>query len=64
MMLSPVSRPSSDVDGLPLAAPAARMRQHARDDTVGAPAVLGDLLEIPDQHSDDLVDFGAHIVAE
>jgi hypothetical protein len=37
--------------------------QHALDDTVGAPAVLGDLFEIAGQHLDDLVEFLALIVA-
>ncbi len=40
------------------------MRQHALDDAVGAPAVLGDLFEIAGQHPDDFVDLGARIIAE
>jgi hypothetical protein len=52
------------VDLPPFAAAAARMREHARDDAVGAPPVLGDFCEIAAQGRDDLVDLGAHIVAE
>ena len=40
------------------------MFEHAFDDAVGAPPVLGDLFEIAGQHSDDLVDIGALIVVE
>src|SRR5215469_7704878 len=46
-----------DVGRLPIAAAAARMRQHALDDAVGAAAVLGDLVEIAGQHADRLVEF-------
>ncbi len=53
-----------DIYALPLAAAAARMRQHAGDDAVGAPAVFRDLLEIAGQHSDDLVDLGALVFVE
>src|SRR5262249_11836245 len=53
-----------DVGRLPIATAAARMRQHALDDTVGAAAVLSDLLEIAGQHSDDFVELSADIVAE
>ena len=40
------------------------MLEHALDDAVGAPAVLGDLFEIAGQHLDDLVDIGALVVVE
>jgi hypothetical protein len=52
-----------NVGRLPITAAAARMRQHAFDDAVGAAAVLGDLVEIAGQHPDDFVDLGAGIVA-
>jgi hypothetical protein len=35
-----------EADAAAIAAAAARMPQHARDDAVGAPAVLGDLGEV------------------
>ena len=53
-----------DVDALSDAAAAARMRQHALDDVVGALAVLGDPLEVAGQHVDDLVDFAALVLVE
>ena len=39
-----------EIDALPIAAAAARMRQHALDDIVGALAVFDDPLEIAGQH--------------
>ena len=53
-----------EVDLAALTRDAARMVQHALDDAVGAPAVLGDLFEIAGQHRDDFVEFGALLVAE
>ena len=53
-----------DVGRLALAAAAARMRQHALDDAVGAPTVLGDFLQIAGQHPDDLVDLRTRIIGE
>ena len=53
-----------DVRGLPVVAAAARMRQHALDNAVGTPAVLGDLGEIAGQHPDNLIDLGAGVLAE
>ena len=52
-----------DVDLPPLAAAAARMRQHALDDPVGAPSVLGDLVEVAGEHPDELVGLGAPAAA-
>ena len=52
------------VDGLSIAAAAARMRQHALDDAVSAPPMLGDFFQIAGQHPDDLVDLFTHIIAE
>ncbi len=40
------------------------MLQHALDDAVGAPAVLGDLVEVAGQHLDRLVDLGARVLVE
>jgi hypothetical protein len=40
------------------------MCQHALDDAVGAPTVLGDLGEIAGQHPDDFVDLRMRIIAE
>jgi hypothetical protein len=40
------------------------MLQHALDDAVGAPAVLGDLFEIAGQHPDDFVDIGALVFGQ
>ena len=48
-----------EVDVLPFAPAAARMREHALDDVVGALAVRGDPVEIVGQRIDDLVDFAA-----
>src|SRR6516162_1474268 len=42
------------IGGLPVATAAARVLQHALDDTVGATAVLSDLFEIAGQHLDRL----------
>ena len=53
-----------EIDLAALAAAAARMLQHALDDVVGAPAVLGDLFEIAGQHPDDLVDLGALVLGQ
>ena len=53
-----------EIDRAALAAAAARMLQHALDDAVGPPAVLGDLFEIAGQHLDDFADFGAGVVVE
>ena len=53
-----------EVDLAALAAAAARMLQHALDDAVGAPAVLGDLFEIAGQHPDDFVDIGAFVFSQ
>jgi hypothetical protein len=43
---------------------AARVLQHALDDAVGAPAMLGDLFEIAGQHRDDFVDIGALVFGQ
>jgi hypothetical protein len=48
-----------EIDLAALARHPARVLQHAFDDAVGAPAVLGDPFEIAGQHPDDLVDLGA-----
>src|SRR5260370_36151284 len=40
------------------------MRQHARNDAVSPPAMLGDLFEIARQHRDDFIYLRARIVAE
>ncbi len=40
------------------------MLQHALDDAIGAPAVLGDLFEIAGQHRDDFVDVGALVFGQ
>ena len=53
-----------EIDLAALARHPPRVLQHALDDTVGAPAVLGDLFEIAGQHVDRLVDFGAGIFIE
>jgi len=50
---------SVQINALALAAAAARMRQHAGDDAVGAPAVLGNLVEIAAQGLNELVDLDA-----
>jgi hypothetical protein len=42
-----------------LAAAAARMLEHALDDAVGPPAVLGDFFEIAGQNRNNLVDIAA-----
>src|SRR5215472_12138214 len=47
------------IGGLPVAAAAARVLQHAPHNTVGAPAMLGDLFEIAGQHLDRLSNLGA-----
>ena len=48
-----------EVDGTALAGAAARMRQHARHDAVGAPPVLDNLCQIGGQSRDQLVLLGA-----
>ena len=53
-----------EIDLPALAGDAARMLQHALDDVVGAPAVLGDLFEIAGQHLDRLVDLGTLVLVE
>ena len=53
-----------EIDLTALARHPARVLQHALDDAVGAPAVLGDLFEVAAQHVDDLVDSGALVLAE
>jgi hypothetical protein len=53
-----------EIDLTALARDPARVLQHALDDAVGAPAVLGDLFEIAGQHVDRLVDFGASVFVE
>ena len=53
-----------EVDGLLVAPAAARMREHALDDVVGALAVRNDPLEIVGQRFDDLVDFAASFFVE
>ena len=53
-----------EIDLATLAGAAARMLQHALDDVVGAPAVLGDFFEIAGQHLDRLVDLGALVLVE
>jgi hypothetical protein len=53
-----------DVGRLPIAAAAARMRQHAFDNTVAAPAVLGNLFEIAGQHLDHLIALVTGIICE
>ena len=53
-----------EIDRAALAALAARMLQHALDDAVGPPAVLGDLFEIAGQHRDDFVDLGEVVAVE
>ena len=40
------------------------MLEHALDDAVGPPAVLGDLFEIAGQHRDDFVDLGELVAVE
>ena len=40
------------------------MRQHARDDAIGALAVLGDLAEVANQEAHRLVQFGTLVVVE
>jgi hypothetical protein len=40
------------------------MLQHALDDAVGAPAVLGDFCEIAGQHRDDFIDIGEFVAVE
>src|SRR5215472_5863562 len=52
------------VDLAALAGGAARMLEHALDNAVGAPAMLGDLFEIAGQHADDLVDSGTSVGVE
>jgi len=53
-----------EINRAALARHSARVFQHALDDAVGAPAVLGDLFEIAGQHVDRLVDFGAGVFVE
>ena len=53
-----------EIDLPALARDPARMLQHALDDVVGAPAVLGDLFEVAGQHLDRLVDLGALVLVE
>jgi len=45
-------------------ASAARMLQHAANDAVCSPPVLGDLLEIAGQHHHRFIDLGALVLAE
>jgi hypothetical protein len=40
------------------------MLEHALDDAVGTPAMLGNLFEIAGQHRDDFVDIGALICGQ
>jgi len=40
------------------------MCQHALDDAVGAPTVLGDFLQIAGQHPDDFIDLGTRVIGE
>ena len=51
-----------DVGLLPVARAAARMRQHALDDAVGAPAVFGDLVEVAGQQVHRLLQLGALVL--
>jgi len=53
-----------DVGRLPITAAAARMRQHAFDDPVGAAPVLGDFAEVPGEHLDDFIDLGVRFLIE
>jgi hypothetical protein len=50
-----------EIDLTALAAAAARMLEHALDDAIGAPPVLGDLFEIAGQRRDNFVDIGAFV---
>jgi hypothetical protein len=59
-----VPRRQVDINVAALATGAARMLEHALDDTIGAPSVLGDLFEIAGQQPDDLIDLGALILVE
>ena len=53
-----------EIDLAALGRDPARVLQHALDDAVGAPAVLGDLFEIAGQHRDDFVEFGALVFGQ
>jgi hypothetical protein len=53
-----------EIDLAALARDAARVLQHALNDAIGAPAVLGDLFEIAGQHQDDFVDIGALVFGQ
>ena len=53
-----------EIDRAALARHPARVLQHALDDAIGAPAVLGNLFEIAGQHRDDFVDIGALVFGQ
>ncbi|HEX3412093.1 MAG TPA: hypothetical protein VHT00_10275 [Stellaceae bacterium] len=40
------------------------MLEHAHDDAVGAPPVLGDFFQVAGQHRDDLVDIGTFVLGQ
>jgi hypothetical protein len=53
-----------EIDLAALARHPTRVVQHAPDDAVGAPAVLGDLFEIAGQRCDDFVDIATLVVGQ
>src|SRR6516165_9489946 len=53
-----------EINLLPITATPARVLQHALDNAVRPPSVLGDLVEIARQHRDRVIDLGAGAVIE
>jgi len=53
-----------EINLLPITATPARVLQHALDDAVRPPSVLGDLVEIARQHRDRVIDLGAGAVLQ